>query len=496
MQLGELLEKLNKADFIVSNEALKLLKSLDDCAGLADKLLAGDSFIISKEAVEKAIGKPDEEKIPVPVEVHRAPDFKPIAKECEASVSFIGNYDVSGRSKCKGTVEDFVAYFRDRMKESRKLLRARGSPAAVSKMSGLKGYARGTEVRIIGMVADKRITKKGHMLIELEDEESAAKVIVLNAKDGPGKACWDKAGSVLLDEVVAVDGRVSDPFVMASDIIWPDIPLRQPATAESDMCIAFMSDLHVGSRHFLQKEFGNMLRWLNGDLDGSDGRELAGRVKYVVIAGDIADGIGVYPKQEKDLVVRDIYEQYRMAGKLIDQIPDYIEVVIIPGNHDAVRRSEPQPRLPPDFFACQRQGVHFAGSPSMVSLEGIKVLAYHGTSLDSIIAALPGLDYQHPESSMTELLKRRHLSPLYGDNPIVPEERDYMVMGELPDILHMGHIHKNGYATYRGTTIINSGTWQAQTDYQVRQGHVPSPCIMPVYELRTGKMNFMNFAGA
>jgi len=33
-------------------------------------------------------------------------------------------------------------------------------------------------------------------------------------------------------------------------------------------------------------------------------REIAGRVKYVLIAGDIVDGVGVYPNQIKELVIK------------------------------------------------------------------------------------------------------------------------------------------------------------------------------------------------
>ena len=123
-----------------------------------------------------------------------------------------------------------------------------------------------------------------------------------------------------------------------------------------------------------------------------------------------------------------------------------------------------------------------------------KTLAYHGTSLDSVIAALPGMTYAYPEKPMVELLRRRNLSPLFGENPIVPEEKDYMVIEEVPDILHMGHVHKNAYDNYKGTVVVNSGTWQERTEFQRKQGHVPTPCILPVYEMKRGQVSIVNFA--
>ena len=94
---------------------------------------------------------------------------------------------------------------------------------------------------------------------------------------------------------------------------------------------------------------------------------------------------------------------------------------------------------------------------------------------------------------MTELLRRRHLSPIYGDNPVVPGKQDAMVIDEIPDILHMGHVHKNGYTNYHGTLVVNSGTWQARTPYQAKLGHLPSPAVLPVYEARSMLLSAIDF---
>jgi DNA polymerase II small subunit len=94
---------------------------------------------------------------------------------------------------------------------------------------------------------------------------------------------------------------------------------------------------------------------------------------------------------------------------------------------------------------------------------------------------------------MKEILRRRHLSPIYGGNIVVPSKDDSLVIDEVPDILHMGHIHKNGYDDYHGTMLINSGTWQGRTGYQVKQGHVPSPCLLPIYETKSMKTSVIDF---
>ena len=146
-------------------------------------------------------------------------------------------------------------------------------------------------------------------------------------------------------------------------------------------------------------------------------------------------------------------------------------------------------------FDLMKSEVVRLGNPSNVEIEGLKHLLYHGTSLDSIIAGMSGLSYSKPEDAMLELLKRRHLSPIYGDNLIVPEERDYLVIEDEPDVIHMGHVHKNGWMMYRGTMLLNSGTFQDRTDFQVRMGHVPTPGLVPILEAKTGKLSHISFMG-
>jgi DNA polymerase II small subunit len=235
-----------------------------------------------------------------------------------------------------------------------------------------------------------------------------------------------------------------------------------------------------------------MVEWLNGR---GEQKELAGKVKYIVVAGDIVDGIGIYPNQEKELLIKDAVKQYSMFDDFVNRLPDHMEVIVAPGNHDAVRRGEPMPAIGKDLITSD---VISVGNPSAVSIEGIKHLIYHGTSMDSLIATLPSrpgneISYKHPERVMLEYLKRRHLSTIYGGNPIVPEKVDYMVIEEEPDVLHCGHVHKNGYMLYRGTVLINSGTFQDRTEFQVKQGHIPTPALVPIYEMKTGKLRTLDF---
>jgi DNA polymerase II small subunit len=134
------------------------------------------------------------------------------------------------------------------------------------------------------------------------------------------------------------------------------------------------------------------------------------------------------------------------------------------------------------------------GNPSLIELNGVKILMYHGQSLDDIIGTIPDLSYAKPAEAMKVLLRARHLSPIYGERtPIAPEHEDHMVITEVPDIFHSGHIHVLDAQNYRGTLIVNSGTWQGQTNFQRTMGIIPNPGVAVIVNLSTLQPFIMDF---
>ncbi len=493
MTVAELAERLS-GRIIISSEITDADVSDADPESLIAHILAyfeGKQGInvLGKKALAEVLEQQRTEKAPVEVEVIRSTQFKPIAKEVHEKFEIKS----SRIEKTSGTASAFVEYFNDRFENVRKILESnRRLSGMLNSIEATKQYTTGREVSIIGIVFDKRITKNGHILITLEDQTSNAKVLFTKPSQQFGAELFENAKHIANDDIIAVRGKISGPFVIANEIIWPDVPVRSRTPTEEDVAIAFLSDIHVGSKLFLEKSFNMFIRWLSGGVDYK--KELAGKIKYILLSGDLADGIGVYPNQDRDLSVPDIYKQYSLLFDFVEEIPDYIQVFAMPGNHDAVQLQEPQPPLPSELISDFKRGnVHMISNPSSISIHGVRVLAYHGASLDSMIQNVPGCSYAKPETAMIEILRRRHLSPIYGGNAIVPSKSDELVIKEVPDILHMGHIHKNALTEYHGTIIVNSGTWQARTAYQIKQGHMPSPAILPIYETKSMTMSQIDF---
>jgi len=210
------------------------------------------------------------------------------------------------------------------------------------------------------------------------------------------------------------------------------------------------------------------------------------KVQYIFVAGDIVEGIGVYPDQREELEVTDIKDQYAIASEMFDQLPDDITIIASVGNHDTVRLAEPQPKLPEKFSKFFSENVFLTGNPVTVNLHGRDIIMYHGMSIYDIAESIPGLSAENPIPVMKKLLKKRHLSPIYGQSVrLSPESKDLLVIDEVPDLLHSGHVHKYGQDNYQGVRIVNTATWQDQTDFQKSKGISPDCGFWSVVNLST-----------
>lgn len=396
-----------------------------------------------------------------------------------------GLCDITGRSTCVGEYQDFVRYFRDRYSRIREMLSGRLNARPIE---SLKKDLAGREISIIGMVMDVRTSAKGNKVVELEDPTGMVTVIFTK-----GDQASEEITNLVLDEVVGVTGTTDGKGrFFGKTLLRPDLQVRSSiATGEGGALL--LSDVHVGSTYFMEDAWERFIEWISGEMD--DPLEIASKVKYAVIAGDLVDGIGIYPGQEADLAIMDVWEQYERAAELINEIPDRIQIVLSPGNHDVVRQAEPQPALPDSLRGLFKKNVVFVGNPATFRLGGVEWLVYHGRSIDDLVLKIPGLSYGEPEKAMVEMLKRRHLSPIYGNRvSIAPEEEDLLVIRRPPAVLHCGHVHTIGMTRYKGVTVINSGTWQGQTDFQKKMNIQPTPAIVPYLDLSTMRARKLIFA--
>lgn len=424
------------------------------------------------------------------VKINLGTKFKPLSKEYESDIKI--HEDITGNSTCVGELSDFKNYFCERFDAISKIIRN-----GKSDMGGAVTIKRAKmstgEVKVLGMVTNWDWTKNGHKIVTIEDKEDNIKVLINKKNPELIKL------NVINDEVIGVIGTIDrkKEMIFSDKLIWPEIPrFRESKMAEVPLSAAFISDIHLGSKTFLSEPWNKFIQWLNGNSDTKKELELLSSLKYLVVVGDLVDGIGIYPNQFDDLEIPDIYEQYESLSYELDRIPDHIEVILLPGNHDAVRPAEPQPALPPMVTERFHKEMLCVGNPCSMSLSGVDVLAYHGRSIDDFVTTFEHVSYEKPLEAMKEMLNRRNLLPMYGEKtPIAPEARDYMTIRKVPDIFVTGHVHTYGAKLYRDVIMINSSTWQAQTGFQKMMNFVPDPAKVPVVNLQTKKLHQMTFMG-
>ena len=470
----------------------KILSEMYNSNVLIEEIPNNDEYndTDTEDHLESDIGG-TEKKTPRTLEIKAVKGWKPVSKEYESEIEILE--DVTGNSTCEGTTQDFVKLFRYRYNVLRKILRnQRREMINTIPINRIKKSL--SDVQLVGIVKSVKTTVNGHRLIEIEDETGTATLMAL--KDH--KEVSQLANEVVVDEIIGVVGKISKngDLIIVQNIVFPDIKLQHDKNrAEVPVCAAFLSDIHMGSNMFMEDEWNAFLKWINGSLGNSRQKDVASKIKYLILPGDLVDGIGIYPNQEKELSISNIYEQYESLAKQLEFIPDHISVVLQPGNHDAVRPAEPQPTFEKeirDLFSGRE--FIFVGNPCYLSLHGVEILSYHGQSLLDFSTNIQYLNYNEPTEVMKVMLKKRHLAPAYGGyTPLAPEHTDYMIIDKVPDIFVTGHVHTSNIDNYRGVTLINASSWQAQTSYQKMLNFIPDSAKLPIVNLKTGNATTMDF---
>jgi len=163
---------------------------------------------------------------------------------------------------------------------------------------------------VIGIIRNKSISSQRNIIVDLEGQEDSIICVIPSVQRGPkDQDLSQKANALLLDEVVCISGYVDNSGRMiADDVLFPDIPtVRQLGRARKEVYAVFISDLHCGSQEFLEDEFDRFINWMGGhDVDASD-KNMVEKTKYLFIAGDLVDGISVYPNQREHLKISSLY---------------------------------------------------------------------------------------------------------------------------------------------------------------------------------------------
>lgn len=509
----ELLQVVKEKGLLLEKEIFEVLSSIGDI-GVVKKLLenfenlAGQkmitrstllkNWVISKDISHLTEGiEPKFLNIFIKLGIEINVDSSPI-KKAEKIEKLRQDYTLHyGRTTFgkKMEVSDFVGHFRARYKELQGIILRRNSNwdnlISINKISATR-----QQFSIIGMVSEKRLTKNKNLIVVFEDLTGKTNVIFKQ-----GSNSFKDADELQLDEVVAVRCTGNNELIMGHEIFFPDSFVLQKTKFEDDCGLAFISDIHVGSKKFLRHEFDNFITWLESDDD------LAKKVKYIFVVGDSVDGLGVFPGQEKLLEIKTLKGQYDDFARYLKRIPERITIFICPGQHDISRVPEPQPPLDKVYAGALHDipNIVLVPNPCLVKLhergKEFKIQMYHGASIHAFINSIEELRllkaHKSPAKAVRHMLKRRHLAPQHGISAsivYVPNpERDPLVISEVPDIVCTGEVHRLDIERYNGTLIMTGSCWQARTDFEEKVGNIPDPCKVPVFNVKTHELKVLDF---
>jgi len=489
----KIIDILMSYKILVDRDLLTLINSLtsDELNILEDNIL--ENTIISKDNLINLIN-----------DIKKG-IFKKIIKP---SVQVIDSFDELVTKK--RDINDFISHFRERYKQISKILRGREELSDVLSINRIMSKEEDSKVSLIGMVYDKSETKNGNIILDIEDLTGVIRVIITKRNQD----LFERAKDIVNDEVIGLigfyqvtrNGKYKNQVIFGNEIFWPDVPLNKELKKSPDESYAiFLSDIHVGSIDFLPYKFEKFCKWLAGEFD-FDTKIDVKKIKYLFLAGDVIEGIGIYPGQDNELTIKDIIGQYDEVARLLKKIPERIKIIICPGNHDATSLAEPQPPLSKDLAGSlyDMKNVYLVSNPALVNIHksndfpGFDVLLYHGYSFDNYVANVDSIrtsgGYHRADLLMEFFLKRRHLSPTHGFTPYVADpKKDNLVISKAPDFFVTGHIHYSSVSNYKNITLICGSCWQGKTSFQLKTGHDPEPARVPVVNLQTRKVDLLIF---
>jgi DNA polymerase II small subunit len=414
-------------------------------------------------------------------------------EEIEGNVKIISPFLNSTK---KIEVADFTKYFRNRVSEMKKILQENSSLknlVSINKLSETR-----QNMSIIGIVSSKSVTKNKNVIFEVEDLTGKIKVLINEANE----KIYKKMEEVCLDSVLGFTGFGNREILFASDLVFPEVSLSERKKSPLEEYALFIGDLQFGSKLFLEEGFLKFIDYLNGNVPNTPEVQ---KIKYLFLVGDVVEGVGVFPAQEKELKIVDLEEQFLGLSKLLSKIRKDIKIIISPGNHDGVRLMEPQPLLNEKFAwsIYNMKNVFLTGNPALVNIgavkgfEGFNVLTYHGVSFHYYANSVPRLikegALKSPTKIMSYLLQNRHLAPSHASVQYYPSAEDHLMIKEIPDILVSGHTHKSAVSYYNNILLISVSSWVSKSAYQEKLGNEPDFCKVPMLNLKTGAIKILDF---
>ncbi|MEM2139061.1 MAG: hypothetical protein QXM96_02825, partial [Candidatus Woesearchaeota archaeon] len=185
-------------------------------------------------------------------------NIKKSNKNCD--IEIIENYY---ETNAKLSVNDFVNLYNKRFFLLQNILKQRKELENAVSIKRISFLDDKEQVSFIGIVSEISYTKNNNLILVLEDNTDKIKAIITKNKEKD-----TNFKEIILDEVIGITGTKSGDIVFVNSVFFPDVPitteLKKTNIKESAV---FISDIHIGSKAFLKKEFELFIDWLCGKTE-------------------------------------------------------------------------------------------------------------------------------------------------------------------------------------------------------------------------------------
>ena len=222
--------------------------------------------------------------------------------------------------KHEATAEDFAHFYRSKYEKTKNILveKIQKPFTSINKLGGYRD-----EVYVVGIVREFK-EKDGKKILEIEDLTGTIPVV------------FDEDVEAELDDVVAIRAISSKNVIFGKQIIYPDVPLRKPATGTGKAC--FVGGLKINEAP--KADIENFFSWLEKQP-----------VQNVFVVGDVGD----------------LFEFERLVEKHCHDK----NVIFTPGEKDT---DETYPQLP---VRVNTEKIISLSNPAIVEAGGLKILLIH-----------------------------------------------------------------------------------------------------------------------
>ncbi|MGI0004569.1 MAG: DNA-directed DNA polymerase II small subunit, partial [Candidatus Nitrosotenuis sp.] len=258
--VGSALDFVLNHGFQIHPDALKILEQVDvkELEQIIKQIVKEKErqhlYLISQKDLESFLGIKEDEELD---------DFHEIL------------FDPTTKITSSEGVKGFNALFSNRYAKLKKIISNRPEAKMLKTISAVISVKSKEAVYVCGLVSDRR-TDRNVTRITLDDPTGSIETVVIDEE------LQKTASSLLMDQFVMekIIASKNGGFIV-KDIILPDIPDHVPNRSKTETFAVFVSDLHIGSKFFMKKEFSELVEWL------SSPDPLAHKVRFLVIGGDV-----------------------------------------------------------------------------------------------------------------------------------------------------------------------------------------------------------------